>query len=355
MNRDFLIQWGWTSFFDQQVDVEDLSRVVRVLARDRNTYELTHPTGLRRGVLRPHWLHVDEESLPAVGDWVFVRDLAEEPLLIDRALERKSVLKRAAPGGGVQVIGANLDAVFVMSSANEDFNLNRLERYLAMVLDGGIDAHVVIGKSDLHHDPGDLVAQVRERVDGVSCFHWSAQTGEGAEHWRELIAAGSTVALVGSSGVGKSTATNFLLGEERQATTSIREEDGRGRHTTTRRQLLALPSGALLMDTPGMRELRLDGGDGGFDALFADIEERARSCRFRDCRHENEPACAVRAALENGEIDGDRWKSYRKLERETKRLRAQTEPAVARELQAQRRKLVQFQRAKKKERNSRGV
>lgn len=355
MNRDFLIRWGWSSFFDRQIDVEDLSRVVRVLARDRNTYELAHPEGTRRGVLRPHWLETDDEFLPAVGDWVVVRSLDEEPLLIDRALERKSVLKRAAPGGGVQVIGVNLDAVFVVTSANDDFNLNRVERYLAMVLDGGIAAHVVVGKSDLHDDPESLVVQVRARIAGVSCFHWSADTGEGADHWRDLIPASSTVALVGSSGVGKSTLTNFLLDEDRQETQEIREDDGRGRHTTTRRQILVLPNGALLMDTPGMRELRLDGGDDGFNALFKDIEEKAAECRFRDCRHDREPGCAVRTALETGEIDPDRWRSYRKLERETKRIQAQTNPQIARELQAQRRSLVNFQRAKKKERNSRGV
>lgn len=344
------MKWGWSSRFDHQIDVRDFPRLARVLAQDRGTYELMASSGLRRAVLRGHWRDskVSAEGLPAVGDWVLVRDPSEEPLLIESLLERKSVLKRLAPGGGVQLLGANIDVAFVLTSANEDFSVNRVERFVAMALDGGIEARVVLSKVDLHPAPDLLLSELQARLPGVESFAWSATNGVGLDRWRQAVVPGTTAVLLGSSGVGKSTVTNALLGHERQATLLIREGDGKGRHTTVRRELFSLPEGGILLDSPGVRELALDGAEEGVEELFGDLFELAGGCRFRDCAHDREPGCALRWALEEGLIDPQRWRSFEKLRREQRRLQARVDPAVARELRQERReRALNYRRLKK--------
>jgi ribosome biogenesis GTPase len=213
------------------------------------------------------------------------------------------------------VVAANVDLVFAVCGLDADFSPRRIERYLARIWASGASPAVLLNKADQCADPWSRVAEIERRSPGVPVRALSALAGDGIDELRELISPGITAALVGSSGVGKSTIVNRLLGEERMATGAVRERDGRGQHVTSHRQLVRLPAGGLLLDTPGMRELQLV-DDAGLDAVFAEIEELARGCRFRDCRHESEPGCAVKAAVENGALDAERLEHYAKLGRE---------------------------------------
>ncbi|MCB9734035.1 MAG: ribosome small subunit-dependent GTPase A [Deltaproteobacteria bacterium] len=279
----------------------------------------------------------DARDLPAVGDWLALRepDGDGSPALVEAVLERRGALVRKAAGRRTipQVLAANVDTVFVVTSANADFSPGRLARYRAAVEDGGAEALVVISKAD-------LVARSRldallDRVPrGMRALALSGATGEGCAALDAELLPGRTVALVGSSGVGKSTLANRLLGEERLATTPIRASDDTGRHTTTRRELVVLPSGACLIDTPGLRELALWIADGGSDdgLVTGDaVAELARGCRFVDCTHQDEPGCAVRAAVEAGELDAREIADHRQLEREAAFQARRQDAALARE------------------------
>jgi ribosome biogenesis GTPase len=279
----------------------------------------------------------DPLAYPAVGDWVAVAfGAGGDSATIHALLPRRSAIVRRAPadhGTGAQTIAANVDIVFIVTSLNAELNLRRLERYLAVAWESGATPIVILSKADLDDDvPGHLVA-VESVAPGVEVIVASAITGEGIEVVRGHLAAGRTVAFIGSSGVGKSTLVNALAGHELLTTAGIREDDGRGHHTTTRRQLVALADG-LVIDTPGMRELGLLDGD-GLASAFDDVEQAAARCRFRDCRHQSEPGCAVRAALTTGDLDADRFAAFQKLEREAHRAELSTN-AVARK--AERRK-----------------
>ena len=255
---------------------------------------------------------------------------------IHALLPRRSAVVRRAPadhGTGAQTIAANVDVVFIVTSLNAELNLRRLERYLAVAWESGATPVVVLSKSDLDADvPGHLAA-VESVAIGVEVISTSAVSGTGIDGVRAHLGPGRTVAFIGSSGVGKSTLVNALAGHELLTTAGIREDDARGRHTTTRRQLVPLAEG-LVIDTPGMRELGLLDGD-GLASAFEDIETVAMSCRFNDCRHETEPGCAIRAALASGALDAARFAAFRKLEREARRAELSTN-AVARK--AERRK-----------------
>lgn len=253
---------------------------------------------------------------PAAGDWVVV-DLHDDdgPGVID-VLPRSSRIVRQAAGRRTepQVVGANLDTVFVVTSLNRDFNPRRLERYLAVAWEGDAVPVVVLNKADLCDDVEARAAEARSVAAGAPVVALSALDGHGVDALEPWLGRGRTVGLVGSSGVGKSTLANALIGDEVQDTGAIREADDRGRHTTTRRQLLLLPDDrGVLLDTPGMRELGMWGGEDGLRRAFADIEELAVACRFRDCSHDAEPGCAVRAAIESGTLDAARVSSFRAL------------------------------------------
>jgi ribosome biogenesis GTPase len=294
----------------------------RVLAEDRGSYQLAGRSGELRGTVTGRFrFEADEDpaAFPAVGDWVSIEGGLSGDTVIHAVLPRRTALVRQAAGlrTEAQVVGANVDVVFVVASLNADLNARRLERYLAAVWESGAEPVVVLSKADLQSDDAlqtDL-ATVERIATGVPVLAASAIDGRGIEAVQGRIGPGRTAAFVGSSGVGKSTLLNRLAGADVAATSDIREDDARGRHTTTRRQLHLLPAGGLVIDTPGMRELALWDGD-GLDRSFADIEELAAGCRFGDCAHAGEPGCAVVTASLAGRLDVERLDAWRKLQRE---------------------------------------
>lgn len=325
---------GFTPFFAQQFgDIKDPGLVpARVAAAQRGRFALLgcrSPFGALTGRLRRGG--TDPSMLPTVGDWVIVRDGDGGTALITALLTRRTGFVRRAPGSltEVQVIAANIDTVFVVTSANRDFNPRRIERYLTAVWNSGAVPVVVVNKIDVCPDLPALLSSLAAVAPNVPVIAASALVGDGLEQLRSHLLPGSTVALVGSSGVGKSSLVNRLLGAARQITHESRSEDDKGRHTTTHRELFVTHLGGLLIDTPGLRELGLWDEGEGRDRVFPDVEAVAARCRFHDCRHEEEPGCAVRLAIGSGELAEERLASYLKLEQEQKSTERQREAAVA--------------------------
>jgi ribosome biogenesis GTPase len=264
---------------------------------------------------------------PTVGDWVLLpRTLpGAGPAPIERILPRRSAISRKVKGRETraQVIAANVDVVFLVAGLDGDFNPRRIERALVAVWDTGARPVVVLTKADLRDDAAEKVREVQALAPGVPVHAVSARAGIGLDALAPYRTRGTTIALLGSSGVGKSTLVNRLLGWDRQQTQAVREDDSRGRHTTTRRELVVLPDGGVLVDTPGLRELQLWEGEGGLEAVFADVTAGSEACRFRDCTHGSEPGCAVRAGWERGGVTPERVESYRKLQKELEHVAAQ--------------------------------
>ncbi|WP_366656768.1 ribosome small subunit-dependent GTPase A [Fodinicurvata sp. EGI_FJ10296] len=299
---------GWGAFFAQQIGVEALAETppVRVVAVHRSVLDVAGD-----GI---------DETIPqradaTVGDW----------LLLDRAqprssriLSRRSLVKRRAPGRNrqVQLIAANIDTVFIVTSCNKDFNIARLERYVALAFEAQIEPVIVLTKTDTVADPQPYIDAARTVSDRVAVIALDARGDAPENMLADWCQPGRTVAFLGSSGVGKSTLTNALAGNRAIATQAIREDDAKGRHTTTRRELHLLPGGCLVLDTPGMRELQLTDATSGIANVFEDIEVLAGQCQFRDCAHETEPGCAIRAAIEEGSLDPTRQLRWRKLQAE---------------------------------------
>jgi len=298
----------------------------RVAREDRGRYLLLDGRCERPAVLAGRLRHEasGRAALPAVGDWVAARAGASSTAIIVAVLPRASAFVRKLAGETTeeQVVAANVDTVFLVTGLDGDFNPRRIERYLAAAWESGATPVLVLNKADLD---GELEAHRLEAeavAIGVPLVAVSALERTGLDALAPWLESGRTVALLGSSGVGKSTLVNALLGTERQATGPVRPDDSRGRHVTVRRELVPLPGGALLLDTPGLRELQLWGDEGGRAGAFPDVTALAAGCRFRDCTHGDEPGCAVRAAAERGELDTARLESWHKLGRELRRLEA---------------------------------
>ena len=279
-------------------------------------------------------------DFPAVGDWVALEPPsagagAEDPATIIAVLPRRSAFVRSAADANrrtaghlvdEQVIASNVDVAFLVAGLDGDFTLRRLERYLAVAWSSGVSPVIVLNKADIARDLEGRSVAVRAIAPGVPIVVLSALTGDHLADLGTHLVPGHTSVVLGSSGVGKSTLVNALLGEQRQATADVRADDSHGRHTTTHRELFALPGGALLIDTPGIRSLEVAGADEGVDTAFDDIAELAAGCRFTDCRHESEPGCAIRRALDAGTLASARIESYRKLERELAHVERKGDP-----------------------------
>ncbi|MGH9887248.1 MAG: ribosome small subunit-dependent GTPase A, partial [bacterium] len=301
-------------------------RPARVVVEHRGAYELQGEEGALRGEAsgRLRRLAVQRRDLPAVGDWVGLRTTGLGGLAaIDAILPRHGIVSRKATGERAeeQVVAVNVDVLFVAMGLDANYNLRRLERAVTLAYESGARPVVLLTKSDLAGD--ELLARLEETkvaAPGVPVLAISATRDEGIAEVEAHLVAGETVALIGSSGVGKSTLLNRLCGAERQTTGPVRAEDAKGRHTTTARELVVLPGGALLVDTPGLREVQLWAEDASVARTFTDVLAHAEACRFRDCRHDQEPGCAVRAALFTGELAPEREASHRKLVRELRHL-----------------------------------
>jgi ribosome biogenesis GTPase / thiamine phosphate phosphatase len=268
---------------------------------------------------------------PAVGDWVSVELRPEkQSALIQHVLPRRSRFVRKVAGKQMeeQVIVANIDVALIVAALDGDFSVRRIERYLAQCWESAARPAMVLNKADACAEPGKLVAEVERVAMGAPVFLVSAKTGDGVDALEASFARGQTMVLLGSSGVGKSTLVNRLLREERQSTHAVRESDSKGRHTTTSRELFVLPGGAMMIDTPGLRELQLWNATDGLAQTFADVDQLATHCRFGDCQHEKEPGCAVQAAISSGILDADRLESWRKLQREQEFLLRKMNPEI---------------------------
>jgi len=330
----------------------------RVTEQRREQYIVITERGEVNAVLKGTFLHeaVVRADLPCVGDFVFLQYNECGVSQITDLMPRRSKFSRLDNSGHgyahikanrEQIVAVNFDYVFILSSLNQDFNLGRIMRYLTQTLQSGGQPVVLLTKADLAEDPGALEDKVRQSAPGVPVHSISSRTGFGLDALCEYLLPGTTIVFLGMSGVGKSSLLNVLMEQEVMVVKAIREDDGRGRHTTTHRQLFMLPSGAMVIDTPGMRELGLFVSDEGLNEGFSDVDALVSQCRFSDCRHMTEPGCAVLDAIERGDITQARWENYIKLKREA--LYSDDKVAAMREKFARNKEIAVWSKKRRKD------
>ncbi len=326
---------GWDAYFEALWNERAYANCVpaRVVSQQRGIWRVA-------GDFSERWaeasgsLRKESETggdWPAVGDWVAAETHESQAhAILQCVLPRRSRFARKTAGKQVaeQVIVSNIDVALIVAALDGDFNVRRIERYMAQCWESGARPAIVLNKADVCAEPHERLAEVERIALGVPIFLISANTGQGMAEMEAQFSKGQTIVLLGSSGVGKSTLINRLLNAEHQVTRPVRDSDSRGRHTTTSRQLFLLPGGVMLIDTPGLRELQLWNAAAGLAQTFADIDELDSQCRFRDCNHQNEPGCAIQAALASGALDEDRWESWRKLRREQEFLLRKMDPEI---------------------------
>ena len=350
-----LVQFGWNEYFAQQFQpfLETGYIPGRVSFQNQHLYRVYTANGelLAEIAGKLRYEALSAEDLPAVGDWVALRvrppaDNADK-VRIQAVLPRQSKFARKTAGAKTeaQIVGANVDTIFLVTSLNQDFNARRVERYLTTIWDSGARPVIVLSKADLCPDEAEIkarVAALQVAAHNVPLHTVSVKTNQGLDELQQYCLIGQTIALIGMSGVGKSTLINHLLGYERQVVKEVREHDDRGQHATRHRELILLPQGGLVLDTPGMRELQLWEVEGGLETTFEDIEALAAQCFFSDCQHQREPRCAVQAAVEVGTLAAERLESYDKLQKELHHLALRQDDLARRQEQKKWKKLTKL-------------
>ena len=315
-----LRELGWNNFFQQQVDHENELIPARVSRQDLGRYHLMSEEGLLIGILQGKArLGTSKADLPTVGDWVLVKAQEQgDEYIIHETLERATKFSRKEAGEkfNEQVVAANIDTVFIVTGLDDNFNARRIERYLFLCNTSGALPVIVLNKVDLCEDLQARLDEVHEVAGSAPAHVISALTEAGIDELRTYISPGTTVAVLGSSGVGKSTLINALLGYDHFKTGAVRDTDSKGRHTTTHRELCPIPSGGMIIDTPGMRELQIWSEEQFLATTFEDVDELAANCKFSDCQHQSEPGCAIQRAMKKGNLSEERWESYGKYQKE---------------------------------------
>ena len=314
---------GWKKYSESVSLPEGSFDVGRISVENKTNYTVLTKYGECAGILRGKTLSgFDGAEFPKVGDWVRIAKLPEEnKVIVEEILPRSTKISRKSPEGDEeQVIVANVDVVFIVQGLPDDFNLRRLERYLVIARQSGAKPVVILNKIDLNDDFYELISEARAVAQEAPIIAVSAKTGKGIDELKTFLQPGSTFVLLGSSGVGKSSLVNAITGESLQTTREIREYDGRGRHTTTKREMIILEDGSILIDTPGMRELALWADEEEIQKSYEDVEELSLSCRYSNCDHEKSDGCAVKAALDDGTLSQERYQNYLKMKKEAEYL-----------------------------------
>ena len=336
--------------FNGNMNPENKSGIpARITSVHKGRFGIVSDFGEGYAQLKSKEYYYENEAFPTVGDFVLIDYVEDGDSRIIKTLKRKTYFSRRDPdkGRGEQAVAANFDYVFIMQSLNNDFNPKRLERYLTAARQSKAEPVIILTKADLTDDYLPYILEISRVAEGVETHIVSAKTGFGLDNLSKFMQKGNTLVFLGSSGVGKSSLVNTLAGQEIMDVNGIREDDSKGRHTTTHRELIRLKNGVMIIDTPGMRELGMWDVTEGLGEAFADVEKYVGKCKFRDCKHENEPGCAVQKAIEKGELDPSRFESYKKIKAEAKLADNKTD--FLRQKQQWGKNLRKFEKHKKKE------